>query len=660
MPVAGYALYTLFTLEAGGWVSSEPPLQYSFETERGILRTSSPNTVLENARFPIGFAPPSLRVSVVVSDALESTTTSSSRNVNVTISNISSSLDNEVNLALSTGFADYSLSEICQVVVSTAGILDDEDDEVLEIIVSALSNAVDDLFDPELEQIEQSIESSRALTESSNLDNQAAREVLNLLNELALTLSNVGGIGASGSTTVVETVIDALSNLLAEGSLLAIQESSLRDRRLEDGNNRVASDVLLETVDALTLVQRETLAENEDTIGARAANLRTASKIVSNQFRDGTQDIGITGMNASSSIVPDDDGSVYAISLTEFLVNPRDDGEEDNPALSRVVRFDLNVTKPQEREAYRSTTAKTDVNLTIPGEVALNATPAVTALAECECGFVGFKEVECPDATVSLYCDGLAPGVFNYTCNSTSLACATWDVTSRRWIVPPSCETLFVDEASTVCACRVEHQDIKDYSTRRAVTNSAEEYTQVFETEPDIRRSQLVLVACLVLVFVTFVAAVVGERLDQRSKEQMGSDDDITMHVRESHQDIFAAAAASRNSLESLGTPTARALVRRQTRQHISGRLFRNVVESLTQNHPMLDWYYVYSAAMPRKYRAFKLGAKVALIFLMLALEVVWVEFPSVDCGVYDDDESDAPGAQAGLAVSCPFFSPRR
>ncbi|KAJ8604404.1 hypothetical protein CTAYLR_007046 [Chrysophaeum taylorii] len=329
-PPAGFALYTSFKLLAEGWVSAEPPLQYRFETERGIMRASSPDNVLEKARFPIGIAPPSLQVTVVVTDALEGSA-SESRNVNVTLSNTSSSLVNEVNDALSTGFAEYSLSEICQVVVSTAGILDD-DEEVLETIVSALADAVENLVDPELEQLELSIESSRALTET-NLNDASGQEVLEVLDGLTSTLASVG-LGASGSTVAVKAVTEALSNLLAKGLLFTAPEATRRHRLLEDGSPRVASDVLLQTVDALTQIQRETLAANEDATGVEAANLKTASKVISNEIKDGVQEIGLAFMNASSSIAPDD-GSVYAISITEFLVNPHD-LEEIKPALSRI------------------------------------------------------------------------------------------------------------------------------------------------------------------------------------------------------------------------------------------------------------------------------------------------------------------------------------
>ncbi|KAJ8602860.1 hypothetical protein CTAYLR_008940 [Chrysophaeum taylorii] len=253
-PSSGFAFHTIFTLLAEGWVTAEPPLQYRFETERGILRTSSLDTVVSSARFPIGFAPPSLRVTVVVTDALESTT-SASRKVNVTLSNTTLFLD-DVNEALTTGFAKYSLDEVCQVVAATAGILDDDDDDdenkVLETIVSAIADAVEDLVDPELEPLELSIESSLALTESS-LDNPSALEVLKVLNGLTSTLASVG-LGVSGNTTAVDAIAESLSNLLAKG--LFTEEESSYHRRLENSNeSRVASDVLLETVDMLARLQ---------------------------------------------------------------------------------------------------------------------------------------------------------------------------------------------------------------------------------------------------------------------------------------------------------------------------------------------------------------------------------------------------------------------
>ncbi|KAJ8612941.1 hypothetical protein CTAYLR_006198 [Chrysophaeum taylorii] len=642
-PTTGFALYTIFRLLAEGWVSAEPPLQYRFETERGMLRTSSPDTVLDNTRFPIGFAPPILEVTVVVTDALRSTA-SASRNVNVTVFNTTLLVD-DVNDALTTGFAKYSLSEVCQVVAATAGLLDDDnddDDEVLATIVSALVSAVEEFVDPELEELELSIESSRALTEN-HLDDASAQEVLDVLNGLTSKLARIG-LGVSGNTTAQDSVAEALSNLLTMGLFSTIteeSESSRRRRQLEEGVS--SSNLLLQTVDLLTLAQRETLVENEDAVGSRASNLRTASKIVSNQLTDGVQEVGIAGMNASSSIVPDD-GSVYAISLTEFLVNPHEVEEEgdNNKALSQVVRFDLNVSSTiSERFAdddgaallNTANTRFTDVTLRIPGQVFLNRTPAIAVTAECECGFVGFKEVECPDATVSLFCDGLAPGVFNYTCNSTSLACATWDALTRRWVLPPSCETVQDEEDSTRCDCRVDNRDEpRDYSTRREVSNSAEEFTRVFETKPNIHKSRLVLAMCLGLVVATIVAAVLGEQLDRRGSE--GKED---RDVRGSEE--FSMRTRS-TSFSFFNTPATRALARRQI-EHVPGLSAGGVIESLRKHHPMLNWYYVYDAEMPRKWRALKLGVESALIFLALALEVAWIEFPSINCGAYDETKCE-------------------
>ncbi|KAJ8603552.1 hypothetical protein CTAYLR_004876 [Chrysophaeum taylorii] len=639
-PAAGFAFYTIFTLLAEGWVSAEPPLRYRFETERGILRTSSPNTLLENARFPIGIAPPSLSVTVVVTDALKSTA-NASREVNVTLSNTSLVVD-DVDGALTTAFAKYSLDEICQVVASATDVLDNKF-EVLETVVAAHADAVEDLVDPELEQLELSIEASRALSDC-NLDNPSATEVLDVLHGLTSTLA---GVGLSGNTMAAQAATDALSNLLASRLFVTaddeLSQRYRRRRRLEKNNEShgVASDIFLEAVDALTLVQRETLVENEDAIGARASNLRTASKVVSNQLGEGIQVVGTTGdMNASSSsssIVPDD-GSVYAISLAEFLVNPHDLEEEGNAALSRVVRFGINVSSAGQLRTTAS--AATDVNLTIPGQVALNVTPVLTVTADCECGFVGFKELECPDSTVSIYCDGLAPGFFNYTCNSTSLACATWDVSSRRWVVPPSCETI-EEDGSTRCECRVDLRDqATDYSTRREVTNAVEVYTQVFETKPEIRRSRLVLTACLGLVVITAIAAVVGECMDQRDARL------VSRRKRYGSPPPASLTMPRSASLVDLDTPTTHALARRQI-ESIPGRSLRDVVDSLNKHHPILNWYNVYSATMPRKWRALKLGVECALIFLALALEVVWIEFPSVDCGAYDDETQCAIDARS-------------
>lgn len=620
-PTAGMAFYTLFQLRAPGWVSSSLPLQYSFHTDSGtILHTSSPNTVLEGARLPPGVNPPNLKVTVVVTDGIGAYSEASMVVQVYPLPQQNAVIENDVTAAISTGFARYSLDEICQIVAATA---ENSNASLIDTLTAALASAINVYVDPVLEHLEQSIGAALALTKGA-LHNGAAQDTLDILNGLTETLAKVEH-ETSGDDNTVQYVAESLSNLLQSGLFISTDAMVSGTRRLNLGSNTSkTSQVFLDTIDALTQAQRLTIVDNEKSVGFKTKNLASASQKISNDLGWGAKTIAIANMNASASILLDD-GVSYSSSLTEFRINPRRlDGSYGDDALSPVVRFKLNKSDTS------NTFFSNKVNLTIPGSPTLSKN-GTNASVECECGFKGYKSIACADAIRRVWCDG-TPGIF-FPCNSTRIACAIWDEDSRLWVVPPYCETIEL-AGSTRCNCQINsNSDSADYSTREEFANTVQLYTQLFQTKPGFRRSRLVFFVCLTLLVVVIIAAFIGEYMDRRNKEIRTYS---SRGLRPMQHHSLPSLPSHAVSISEIDTPTMHVLARR--RVTLISEEAKTVAQIFIRAHPMLNWWHIYSPTSSRKVRALKLGVEMVTLFLALTVEIAFVEFPPADCDKYDEE----------------------
>ncbi|KAJ8602299.1 hypothetical protein CTAYLR_007860 [Chrysophaeum taylorii] len=380
-PQSGIAFFDVFEFHALRWVGDELPLKYRFETENDvILRKSSLDNALTDARLPVPNDPPNMEVTVFVTDAVEA---SASTFVEVLVyANSTEGLVIATLDALEVAFANYSLDSVCQVVSASASTAEDNA-ELLDTLVVALNQSFELFGDDDREISEQIIAALLAPTaDPPLLFFDTAFDALEVAKTVTSILVQVGlGVTESTAPDVVATV---LSNLL-ESSLF--ENATANTTTNATGRSSLdATNTLLETIDAIALAQRNTLVENEDGESFNSKNVRGASRLFSSALGDTMQTVESATMNASANVTTVD-GVVYEAFVAEFEVNPRGDGTGE-VARSQVVRFNFNTSSTSSNSNNASGGGEeTVVDLTIPGSEWLgretNESRSLNVSAEC-------------------------------------------------------------------------------------------------------------------------------------------------------------------------------------------------------------------------------------------------------------------------------------
>jgi len=602
VPSSGRAFFDTFELRALNWVGDSLPLKYRFETENDvILRAASLDNVLVDARLPKSNNPPNLTVTVVVIDSVDAEASASKDVYIVNASTAddanndgSDSLANVTDEALDAAFANYSLDSVCQIVTASASAAEG-DSEVLDTLVAALDKSWMELADEDLETTEQVIASLVAPTNDANsLMLETAQEALDLAQQTASVLTKEG-LGDTTSSTP-DNMAQILSNLL-DTDLFRNVESN-------------ATATLLSTIDEVTLAQRDTLVENEDSIGFTSTNLRSASRRVSSADGSETHTIEYEEMDASANITAED-GATYDASLTEFEVNPH----STDDAQSQVVRFELDLDDPT------GTIENSTVDLNIPGtEPLTNTTEQTNITVICKCGDTEPQDVTCPDGSVfQVECDGKYQEK-TFLCPTEEYACATWNSELHEWLVPEYCIQVVTMDGQTTCRCILPRTDegiVDDYTTVTELgSGSLEDANDLFGATPDWKRSQFVVYAFGALLIVVVCAMFLGRELDRRSRAKISKNKRSRILQRMRTLSWIGPALPMLHAEQADGHS-----------QHSSSRLLR----IMTRRHPFLNFVNVYSPSVPRSFRALKLGVEVAIFFFTLGLET-WLEFPDIDC----------------------------
>ncbi|KAJ8599023.1 hypothetical protein CTAYLR_007698 [Chrysophaeum taylorii] len=610
-PESGMAFFELFELRAVKWVGDEPPLKYRFEiriegANNLILRTATLDNALKDVRLPPANNEPLLDVYVVVSDAVGASATASAQ-----VDVLDASLDGLAKStadALEVAFANYSLNTVCQIVAASAGSAAGRDSDLLAHLVPNLTKSFDMFGDNDQDIAEQIIAAllaptgfPTALLFDTGLDAlELTRRGLDIL--VATGLGSFVSMAPSVTATV-------LSNLL-ESQLFTnttASESSLVE----------AAQTLLESIDALTLVQRNELVENEDAYEFSSKNLFSASRVFSSALGDRNHTIASGLMNASANVTAND-GVVYQVSVTEFEVNPH--GEQSD---SQVVRFHVDTNSTTTTTTTSSADdSETAIELLIPGSASLgrdsNQSQSLNVTANCECGFVGLKNVTCPDGVShELACNG-TEGVHLFACNTSRHVCATWDAVERSWMVPDYCRAVERKEGSTSCQCILpgapELSDARDYSTLAEITDAVDRYATTFRTTPNVKDSLLVLFALGSLLALVLFAHGFGYFLDKYDEKKVAS------------VEIERSSSRTRMQMNALWNffPT-------EQLREVPMRVGSRIARVMTRRHPIVNYAREYNSDVPRTTRAWKLGLEVAMFFAALGLETD-LEYPDVKC----------------------------
>ncbi|KAJ8600458.1 hypothetical protein CTAYLR_001456 [Chrysophaeum taylorii] len=632
-PQRGVAFSDLFRLRAASWVG-EDPLKYQFSTERGILRSSTLDPNLDDARLPLGFREPNLTVSVRVSDVYGAETELSTL-VHIE-SNVVGITFNDTAAALASAFARYSLDDVCQIVTSAPETASaNESRAVRSLVVSALAIAVENFVDDDRELLIQALAALLSpVSDPGGLEEEASFEALDIVSDLAAAVARTG-LG-EGDSEAPELTVQILSSLLeTEVFDEIIRQNETRSRQLtnEDGAN--ASTLLLATVDSVAQSQRDTLVDNEDSAGAASDHVKTASARISAAYGEEARIITTDEMNASVTLSPEL-GFGYATSLTEFGINPHGRENDGAEATSQVLRFELDVSLSTSSNS-QLVDEPTTVALAIPGtkkskddtSIGRNSTTTTSLLnvtAACPCDFVGFVEARCPDNTShSLECDG-TPSEIVFTCETTKLACSTWDPSLKQWTIPDSCASI-ENGKETRCECRVDTTNgATDYSTRDEIVDALARYTSTFRTTPDLKKSRLVLAAFGVLVAFILLCVWIGRTLDQRE-----------WHVMESV--LESVRGSRRRPVGRIDTEALHGFASEQAIIFLTEKSVRHNIRLIMSQHPFLNFLTIYSDSVSRTLRACKLGIELFIFFLSLGIESA-LEYPSTDCSKYNRRES--------------------
>ena len=640
-PAEGFVFFTQFELAAIGWVADSDalPLEYQFVTEDGaILRTFSRDNALLNARLPK--APDgtnNLTLSVVVSDALGATG-SASTTVQVTepfatpsptsqrLDDVTESLTEVTQEALDVAFASYSLDSVCQIATASGGIAGD-DPELRALLVTAINTSLTILVDNRRDEVEQVIAALLPpVSEPSALARDTALNSLEIADTIAEAIRVLGLDGASSPAPA--TTVDVLSVLLETG---LFANGTFEAASTDEESSFSAAELVLRAMDTVNKAVSASLVVNEAAFDLTAPNLRSTSQVFSAALGEGgTSSHFLTSGNASAD-VPVEAGIQYNASMTEFDVNPY--GWTADAINSDVLRFELNATNTDVDGTVGDPV--TNVKFVMPGVTENDRADAVSrnmsafdVTIECECGFRGVKEVVCPDnITHRVTCDGRVPGAFNFTCNSSRIACSIFDDGIGAWVVPSHCKAV-EDDDETRCECEVESGTVSDFSTVVELRRAQQRYFAALDQKPSLAKSRLVLLVLAGIVVLTLLGCIAGSRMDRRERNEL-----VAVPRKR------ALFAKRKRTFSWLGGSSGFIFGQDHQRAFHVADSWDRFWRTLIRRHPFLNWFLVYNDQVPRAARAWKLGLEVSLFFLALGIEVL-LEYPSVNCDKFDDEDT--------------------
>ncbi|KAH8046862.1 hypothetical protein JL720_16267 [Aureococcus anophagefferens] len=250
------------------------------------------------------------------------------------------------------------------------------------------------------------------------------------------------------------------------------------------------------------------------------------------------------------------------------------------------------------------------VALTIGGGVARNASRPPGANLTCACGYEGNVSFACPDnaTVVEAACDGL-PNVIEVVCPGVETACAAWNATAAAW--RSSCEAVGGADGATTCACDVDASGAAaptDFSTEDEATDAGSVYFKNLTEPPDLSRALIMIYALLALLGACVAAHAYGRRLDARD----------------------AAAARAASAVAAASDADDDPYEVNDDHDVLTAGWKQNFLTGMDLGHPFYGWYTLYSASVPRPFRAWCCGFEILVFMYALAFETNLL-FPDVE-----------------------------
>ncbi|KAH8065092.1 hypothetical protein JL722_1996 [Aureococcus anophagefferens] len=312
-------------------------------------------------------------------------------------------------------------------------------------------------------------------------------------------------------------------------------------------------------------------------------------------------------------------------SFAEYATDPYagEDGGGGAALTARVARFGLapSSAEPASRRARARRledaggaggggAGLASVALTIGGGVARNASRPPGANLTCACGYEGNVSFACPDnaTVVEAACDGL-PNVIEVVCPGVETACAAWNATAAAW--RSSCEAVGGADGATTCACDVDASGAAaptDFSTEDEATDAGSVYFKNLTEPPDLSRALIMIYALLALLGACVAAHAYGRRLDARD----------------------AAAARAASAVAAASDADDDPYEVNDDHDVLTAGWKQNFLTGMDLGHPFYGWYTLYSASVPRPFRAWCCGFEILVFMYALAFETNLL-FPDVE-----------------------------
>ena len=434
-------------------------------------------------------------------------------------------------------------------------------------------------------------------------------------------------LGLSSSSTGIGITAIAAAEL--GNTLSSLLDSTLFVAEDENSTNATSAGASLgAAVDGILSAQLYGAVAGEYAQSIASANLRSSAQRLSpNATSPGETRSLVLDNSASAVELPASlagDGS-YDASLAEYTSDPYA-GENRGPAVtSSVTRFGLTTSSSDEASSRRRARRPNAtvgaggpspiVALVIGGGIAGRPKPPGANLT-CACGFTGNVSFTCPDnTTIDHACDGL-PGVEAVTCPATEDACASWNSSSQAWLA--QCETVQGAGGTTTCECGVDTADDApplDYSTKEEKMDAGSVYFKNLTEPPDLSRAVVMIYALLALLLACVAAHAYGLRLDALDARRRACPDAKTLKYSSSACKLHA----DDDPYEAHGDYDV-----------LMAGWKRNFFHAMDLGHPFYGWYTLYSASVPRPFRAWCCGFEILVFMYALAFETNLL-FPDVE-----------------------------
>ena len=171
---------------------------------------------------------------------------------------------------------------------------------------------------------------------------------------------------------------------------------------------------------------------------------------------------------------------------------------------------------------------------------------------------------------------------------------------------------------TTTCECGVDTAGDApplDYSTKEEKTDAGSVYFKNLTEPPDLSRAVVMIYALLALLGACVAAHAYGRRLDARDARRLACPDAKTLKYSSSACKLHA----DDDPYEAHGDYDV-----------LMAGWKRNFFHAMDLGHPFYGWYTLYSASVPRGFRAWCCGFEILVFMYALAFETNLL-FPDVE-----------------------------